>query len=135
MSKTDAVGNDIEIFECGEGFSKKCDIELLAAYCNNNTHCQGFNSNGQLKSCTSGCDANCCFDVTDNVDLYIRKGFLPPNDWQDYINRGKILYANPEPHFCFLPEIGNGYLGTVVMSASLFQNGLFSGKVSRNDYR
>jgi hypothetical protein len=84
-----------------------------------------------LKFCTSGCDVGCCYDVTQNVDLYIRKGFLPPDDWQDDINHGRILYANPEPHYCFLPEIANGYLGTVAMSASLFQGGLFNGKVRK----
>ncbi|CAF1386310.1 unnamed protein product [Adineta steineri] len=128
MSKTDAVGHDIAYFECGEGYEKKCDIEVLAAHCNSNPSCQGFNTNGLIKSCTSGCDAGCCYDVTQNVDLYIRKGFLPPNDWQDDVDRGKLLFANPEPHFCFLPAIGNGYIGTVVMSASLFQSGLFIGK-------
>jgi len=113
------------------GFAKKCDIEVLAANCNSNPYCQGFNTNGLLKSCASGCDAHCCYDVTDKVDLYIRKGYLPPNDWQNDVNTGKILYANPEPHYCFLPEIANGYIGTVAMSASLFQSGLFNGQVER----
>lgn len=149
MPKTDAVGHDIAYFECGEGihilllcwkfilfsfltylgYEKPCDIYELAAHCNSNSYCRGFNTNGILKSCTSGCDASCCYDVTQNVDLYIRKGFLPPADWQDDVDHGRILYANPEPHFCFLPEIANGYLGTISMSASLFQNGLFNGKV------
>lgn len=114
------------------GYEIECDIEKLASYCNSNSHCQGFNTNGLLKSCTSGCDVGCCYDVTQNVDLYIRKGFLPPNDWQDDVNSGRILYANPEPHYCFLPEIANGYVGTVAMSASLFQSGLFNGKVNRD---
>lgn len=129
MSKTDVVGHDLAFFECGEGYTEKCDIEKLAAHCNSNYLCRGFNSNGLLKSCASGCDVDCCYDVTQNVDLYIRKGYLPPIDWEDQINSGGILYANPEPHFCFLPEIANGYLGTVAMSASLFQSGLFNGKV------
>ncbi|CAF1214772.1 unnamed protein product [Adineta ricciae] len=128
MSKTDAVGHDIAYFECGEGFSKECDIEELAAHCNANPACQGFNTNGLLKSCTAGCDAGCCYDVTYTVDLYIRKGYLPPEDWQDGANSGRILYANPEPHFCFLPEIGNGYIATGAMSTALFQSGLFTGK-------
>ncbi|UJR22365.1 hypothetical protein I4U23_025427 [Adineta vaga] len=128
MPKTDAVGHDIAYFECGEGYTKECDIEDLAAHCNANPLCQGFNTNGLLKSCTSGCDAGCCYDVTDNVDLYIRKGYLPPEDWQNDVNNGKILFANPEPHFCFLPEIGNGYIATVAMSTALFQSGLFNGK-------
>lgn len=114
------------------GFAKKCDIEVLAAYCNANSSCQGFNTNGLLKSCTSGCQAQCCYDFSENVDLYIRKGFLPPDDWQEEVETGKILFANPEPHFCFLPEIANGYIGTVAMSASLFQSGLFNGKVKGN---
>ncbi|CAF3611118.1 unnamed protein product [Rotaria sordida] len=128
MPKTDVVGHDIAYFECGEGYEIKCDIEKLAAHCNSNPYCHGFNTNGLLKSCTSGCDVGCCYDVTQNADLYIRKGFLPPDDWLNDINNGRILYANPEPHFCFLPEIANGYLGTVAMSASLFQSGLFNGK-------
>ena len=111
------------------GFATECDIEVLAAHCNTNPHCRGFNSNGFLKSCTSGCDVGCCYDVTHNVDLYIRKGFLPPDDWQEDVNNGRMLFANPEPHFCFLPEIANGYIGTVAMSTSLFQSGLFNGKV------
>ncbi len=147
MPKTDVLGHDLAYFECGEGiqnnnslnfnsqfviytgYEKKCDIEELAAHCNLNSYCYGFNTNGILKSCASGCDANCCYDVTQNVDLYILKGFLPPDDWQDDVDHGRILFANPEPHFCFLPEIANGYLGTVAMSASLFQSGLFNGKV------
>ncbi|CAF2641157.1 unnamed protein product [Rotaria sp. Silwood2] len=133
MPKTDVVGHDIAYFECGEGYEIQCDIEILAAHCNSNPYCHGFNTNGLLKSCTSGCDVGCCYDVTENVDLYIRKGFLPPDDWLNDINNGRILYANPEPHFCFLPEIANGYLGTVAMSASLFQNGLFNGKVKNNN--
>ncbi|CAF4371306.1 unnamed protein product [Rotaria socialis] len=128
MSGTDAVGHDIAHIECGEGYGKECDIEELVAICNSNSSCRGFNSNGFLKSCTSGCDANCCYDVTQNVDLYIRKGFLPPDDWQNDVSSGRILFANPEPHFCFLPEIANGYIGTVAMSAALFQSGLFNGK-------
>ena len=119
----------IAFFSVGLGFEKLCDIDELAAHCNANPACNGFNSNGLLKSCTSGCDAGCCYDVTENVDLYIRKGFLPPADWQERVDRGRTLFANPEPHFCFLPEIANGYLGTVGMSASLFQSGLFNGKV------
>jgi hypothetical protein len=113
------------------GYDEKCDIEKLAANCNSNPHCRGFNTNGLLKSCASGCEAGCCYDVTQNVDLYIRKGFLPPDDWEDDINHGRILFANPEPHFCFLPEVGNGYVGTVAMSAALFQSGLFNGKVKK----
>lgn len=128
MSKTDVAGHDIFDFECGEGYAKKCDIEHLAFECNSNPRCRGFNSNGLLKSCASGCEAGCCYDVTQNVDLYIRKGYLPPDEWQDDVNSGRMLYANPEPHFCFLPEIANGYLGTISMSASLFQSGLFNGK-------
>jgi hypothetical protein len=149
MAKTDAIGHNIASFPCGEGesiyflylcnsrlfislgFAKECDIEVLAAACNANPACQGFNTNGLLKSCTAGCHAHCCYDVTDKVDLYIRKGYLPPNDWQDDVDHGKILFANPEPNFCFLPEIANGYIGTVAMSASLFQSGLFNGKVER----
>jgi hypothetical protein len=147
MSMTDAVGHDIVHVECGEGrnkhlsiiicshrsyhlgYDKPCDIEELAARCNTNPSCYGFNSNGLLKSCTAGCDMGCCYDVAEHVDLYIRQGYLPPNDWQDKIERGQMLFANPEPHFCFLPEIANGYLGSVAMSASLFQSGLFNGKV------
>ena len=110
MSKTDVAGHDIFDFECGEGYAKKCDIEHLAFECNSNPRCRGFNSNGFLKSCASGCEAGCCYDVTQNVDLYIRKGYLPPDEWQDDVNSGRMLYANPEPHFCFLPEIANGYL-------------------------
>ena len=151
MSKTDAVGNDIAMYECGEGtgwsrlkqttflliglfdlgFEKVCDIEQLAAHCNANPACAGFNSNGLLKSCTAGCDAGCCYDVTEHVDLYIRQGYQAPSEWQEKIDRGGMLFANPEPHFCFLPEIANGYLGTVAMSTALFQSGLFNGKVKK----
>lgn len=133
MPKTDSSGYNIAHYDCGEGSSKPCDIEVLAGYCNSNPECQGFNTNGYLKNCTAGCQEHCCYNVTDNVDLYIRKGYLPPNDWQNDIDNGKILYANPEPHYCFLPEIGNGYIGSVSMSASLFQSGLFNGKVIRED--
>lgn len=155
MSKTDVIGHNIVHIECGEGrlmnpqrqreirddhlydvsssihpgYAKACDINALAALCNANSNCSGFNSNGFLKSCTAGCDLDCCFDVTNGVDLYIRKGYLPPSDWQEKIDHGRMLFASPEPHFCFLPEIANGYLGTVAMSASLFQSGLFNGKV------
>ena len=153
MSKTDVIGYNIVHVECGEGrrmnrrdghlydafsslglgYAKACDIEALAAQCNTNSNCSGFNSNGFLKSCTAGCDLGCCYDVTNGVDLYIRKGFLPPSDWQEKIDQGRVLFANPEPHYCFLPEIANGYLGTVAMSASLFQSGLFNGKVKNDD--
>ena len=155
MSKTDVIGHDILHIECGEGklmnhrereiwdahlydvpsstypgYANACDINELAALCNANSNCSGFNSNGFLKSCTAGCDLDCCYDVTNGVDLYIRKGYLPPSDWQEKIDHGRMLFASPEPHFCFLPEIANGYLGTVAMSASLFQSGLFNGKVT-----
>ena len=112
-------------------YDKECDIEILAARCNANPNCQGFNSNGYLKSCTSGCHSQCCYDESSTSDLYIRKGYLPPDDWKEDVDNGKILFANPEPNLCFLPEIANGYLGTVVTSASLFQSGLFNGKVER----
>ena len=111
------------------GYDKPCDIEQLAAHCNANAFCSGFNSNGLLKTCTAGCDVGCCYDVTEHVDLYIRQGYQAPDEWQEKIDHGHMLFANPEPHFCFLPEIANGYLGTVAMSTSLFQSGLFNGKV------
>jgi hypothetical protein len=158
MFKTDVIGHNIVHIECGEGrlmnytareirdehlydvssslhsgYSKACDINELAALCNANSNCSGFNSNGFLKSCTGGCDLSCCYDVTNGVDLYIRKGYLPPSDWQEKIDHGRMLFASPEPHFCFLAEIANGYLGTVSMSASLFQSGLFNGKVKNSN--
>lgn len=121
----------MSLFLYSDDSTAQCSVEVLAAHCNANPDCQGFNSNGYLKSCTSGCHNQCCYDTDNNTDLYIRKGYLPPNDWCDDVDNAKILFANPEPNLCFLPEIANGYIGTVVTSASLFQSGLFNGKVRR----
>merc|ERR1719273_421808 len=38
-----------------------------------------------------------------------------------------MLYAQPEPSICYMPEVGNGFLATVVGWNALYVGGLFNG--------
>jgi hypothetical protein len=48
-------------------------------------------------------------------------------DWQTSYEHGDLLFASKETEVPYRPEIGNGFVGTVVGSDSLFAAGVFSG--------
>lgn len=114
-------------------------IDHLAALCGATPGCVAFNSLGSLKDC-AGCDVDpdCCiypqgqpFSPADGVDLFVSNGRAPPAEWVSGINAGSLLYAEPEPahqgRVCYMPEVGNGYVASVVGFASTHVGGLFTG--------
>ena len=118
-------------------------VQLLAQRCGETPGCIAFNSKGSLKNC-AGCDIdpNCCiypqgqpFAPADGVDLFVSNGRAPPADWVPGINDGSLLYAEPEPahqgRVCYMPEVGNGYVASVIGFASTHVGGLFTGGCGR----
>eukprot|EP01116_Phalansterium_solitarium_P000369 TRINITY_DN10238_c0_g2_i1.p1 TRINITY_DN10238_c0_g2~~TRINITY_DN10238_c0_g2_i1.p1 ORF type:complete len:902 (+),score=181.51 TRINITY_DN10238_c0_g2_i1:235-2940(+) len=74
-----------------------------------------------------GTPGSCCLDKAPGVDLYLAQRTPPPADWQAAVAGASMLFASPEPGICFMPEVGNGFFGTVVSSASVYISGLFNG--------
>lgn len=61
------------------------------------------------------------------TDLYVVAGLPPPPAWAGAVAAGSMLFAQPEPNACYMPEIGNGHLATVVSWGALHMAGLFNG--------
>lgn len=125
---------------CGSDHARPCNVTWLAEQCDSTPGCNAFNTNGYLKKCITfnnsrnapglcGCDSGSeyCFQVSPLADTYVLKGLPPPSDWLDSINAGKMLYAQPEPSICYMPEVGNGFLATVIGWNALYVGGLFNG--------
>eukprot|EP00051_Salpingoeca_urceolata_P020106 m.299134 g.299134 ORF g.299134 m.299134 type:complete len:912 (+) comp19543_c1_seq5:107-2842(+) len=132
--------------DCGDDKGTVCNVTLLALACNQTAGCNAFNTNGFLKKCPlgrCGCDssADAClrgrdihttdpsspFDSCATTDLYVRRGNAAPADWQQPIAAADALYASPEPSVCYSPEVGNGYLATVVGFGAMYVGGLYNG--------
>jgi len=95
-----------------------------------------FNSDGLLKAfatCSRG--AEYCvypqgqpFAAAERVDLYLKQGVSPPQDWRAEILAGSTLYEHEEKvAAAFMPQVGNGYVASVVGSSSMFVAGLYNG--------
>lgn len=134
---------------CGTDFGVLCNVTYLEQQCDAHPLCNAFNTNGYLKSCPGGklgalcgCDSGgeYCMrgqdiyaaDGTemfgcDHVDMYVLNGQMPPEAWQAGIEDMSLLYSSPEPNVCYMPEVGNGFLGTVVGFDALYVGGLFNG--------
>ena len=107
--------------------------------------CNAFDTAGRLFACPAGaCDCHgggaACARGRDiystdpavgfgaaMTDLYVLAGAPPPPEWAAGVAAGTTLYGAPEPPECYMPEVGNGYLATVVSWGSLHVGGLFNG--------
>ena len=116
-----------------------------AAACRGGGTCNAFDSSGRLYACPGGrcdCDGGAAFcargrDIfsadpavgfgSNDTDLFVAAGAPVPPEWAARIAAGSMLFASPEPQICYMPEIGNGYLASVVGWASLHIGGLFNG--------
>ena len=136
---TDVPYNSLKPSEGNNNNAHDGDYDDAAVQCGKTTGCVAYNSQGDLKSC-AGCDFNpdCCiypqgqpFADADGVDLFVHNGRAPPAEWVDGIEQGWRLYAQPEPasiqQYCYMPEVGNGYLASVVGFASMHIGGIFNG--------
>jgi hypothetical protein len=117
-------------------FTSMAGVKGAADACSNTPGCRAYNSNGVLKRCTDcGEGEECCafpqgqpYPPADNVDLFIANPVDPPPlEWQDDVDAGTILYSQPEPTICYMPEIGNGYVASIVSFASMHVAGLYDG--------
>ena len=117
--------------------SSNCTLATIAAACTADDACGAFNTDGYLKARTLGCawGSNHCvfpqgqpFAGADLVDLFVKQGSPPPQAWEAEVRAGSVLYAQPEPNLCYMPEIGNGYVASIVGFASMHLAGLYTGK-------
>ena len=115
--------------------SPSCTLQTIAQVCSKDPICLAFNSDGFLKArANCGWGPKYCvypegqpFPPAERVDLYIKQGDPPPMEWRDEVAAGSLLYAQPEPNICQMPEVGNGYVASVVGFASTHVAGLFYG--------
>ena len=107
----------------------------IAAACNADAECRAFNTLGELKRrADCGWGSDYCvypqgqpYPPADGIDLFIKQGVAPPADWLPRIKDGTLLYASPEPNICEMPEVGNGYIASIVGFASTHLAGLYFG--------
>jgi hypothetical protein len=107
-----------------------------AAACSADPTCAGYNSDGQLKSHV-GCEwgSDFCvypagaqdFVAADRVDLFVKNGAAPPAEWDAGRRAGTLLYAQPEPDICMMPEVGNGFVAGIIGFSSMHVSGFFNG--------
>jgi hypothetical protein len=115
---------------------KRESAAAAATACDAMAECAAYNSDGELKSC-AGCEggSDCCvypagaqdFPAADRVDLFVKTGSAPPAEWATGIAQGSVLYAQPEPDICMMPEVGNGYVASIVGFSSMHVSGFFNG--------
>ena len=121
---------------CGRGTRSPCNVTALASACNalGPTRCTAFNTNGFLKHCPGGrcgCDAgaDACTQASPGTDTYVVAEPPPPAAWAAAAANASLLYAaGAAVNACYLPEVGNGYLGTVATWGALYVGGLFNGR-------
>ena len=103
--------------------------------------CNAFTTDGKLFHCPGGycdCDSGQQYcargrDIFSGAlgenatDLYIQTALLPPPEWAAGVAAGSMLFAQPPPNTCYMPEVGNGHLATVVSWGALHMAGLFNG--------
>jgi hypothetical protein len=108
-----------------------------AAACAADARCKAYNSKGELKRC-AGCEggSDCCvyprgamdFPAADGVDLFVKNpADAPPAQWAAGQAAGTLLYAQPEPDICMMPEVGNGFVASILGFASMHVSGFFNG--------
>ena len=116
--------------------SADCTLSTIAANCSANPKCQAFNSDGSLKafaSCSWGSEY-CVypqgqpFPAADRLDLYVKQGAPPPQEWRAEIIAGSTLYGHEETvNAAFMPQVGNGHVATVVASSAMYVSGVYFG--------
>ena len=135
IAKTDVPFSNLRR-ACGPS-RVNCTLATIAAACTADDACGAFNTDGYLKARTLGCawGSNHCvfpqgqpFAGADLVDLFVKQGAPPPQAWEAEVRAGSVLYAQPEPNLCYMPEIGNGYVASIVGFASMHLAGLYTGK-------
>ena len=104
--------------------------------CTKDPVCRAYNSNGELKK-FAGCEwgSDWCiyphgaqeFAAANEIDLYVKTGAAPPEQWVQGIAAGSILYSQPEPDICMMPEVGNGFVASIVGFSSMHVSGFFNG--------
>ena len=98
LAKTDLPwANSTRISICGVGANKPCNITYLSSKCDANSSCSGFNTNGYLKYCISnrcGCAVSpiSCELSSNDTDLYLKSGQLPPTEWNKSILNSSLFY-------------------------------------------
>jgi hypothetical protein len=115
---------------------RRATPEAAAAACLADASCKAYNSDGELKRCV-GCEggSSCCvypagaqdFPAADRIDLFVKNGAAPPKDWEAGAAAGSLLYSQPEPDICMMPEVGNGFLASIIGFSSLHVSGFFNG--------
>eukprot|EP00054_Salpingoeca_dolichothecata_P011085 m.61668 g.61668 ORF g.61668 m.61668 type:complete len:678 (+) comp19291_c0_seq2:45-2078(+) len=131
IPKTDVPDSFItRVGNCGDDKGTPCNITFLAEQCTATPSCVAFNTNGFLKQCAS-CEfgSACCTDTCQVADLYVRQNPPAPSDW----NSG-ILYS-PRESLCFAPEVGNGYLASVIGWASTHVAGFYHASCGNGVHR
>ena len=116
--------------------ARHSNLADAAAACSADPSCKAYNSDGGLKAC-AGCEggSDCCvypagamdFPPADRVDLFVKTGSAPPAEWAAGVAQGSVLYAQPEPDICMMPEVGNGYVASIVGFSSMHVSGFFNG--------
>lgn len=131
--------NLTQVGNCGQGAPSPCDIAWLQEQCDSQAGCDAFDSNGLLFACPQshcGCDSGTDFclrgqDIANDSrclgsDLFVR-GAAPPWFLVDGVKNGSVLYSNPDPNICYMPEVGNGFLGSVMGWDAVYIAGLYNG--------
>ena len=68
------------------------------------------------------------FPAADSVDLFVKNPTdAPPAQWAAGVVAGSLLYAQPEPDICMMPEVGNGFIASILGFASMHVSGFFNG--------
>ena len=106
------------------------------AACDADVKCKAYNSKGALKRC-AGCEggSDCCvyprgaqdFPAANGIELFVKQGSSAPQEWQAGIDAGSLLYSQPEPDICMMPEVGNGFVASIIDFSSMHVSGLFDG--------
>ena len=106
------------------------------AACTARPDCAAYTSTGRLKQ-HAGCEwgSDWCiyphgfteYPAARGVELYVKTGASPPAAWQAAIAVGTMLYSQPEPDVCMMPDVGNGFVASVVGFGAMHVSGLFTG--------
>eukprot|EP00947_MAST-08B_sp_MAST-8B-sp1_P005903 g5903.t1 len=116
-------------------------VDSLAAACGATPGCTAFSISSSPKAASLKRYADCgwgsdyCvypqgqpFPAADHTDLYILDP-APPPEWAAEVAAGTLLYgsSSPVPNICSMPEVGNGFVASIVGFSSTHVAGLFSG--------
>jgi hypothetical protein len=143
LNDTDFVGNNIA------GSTKTGSLVECAQLCLSIAGCAAASWNGpQSKFKDNNCNLHCRGDnpsedsgevgiLVNRTNLCVGPAPSPPgqipHDLREAYERADLLYASNEAEVRYRPEIGNGFVATVVGSDTLFAAGVFNGKAQAKD--